>query len=213
MTKRWIASFVLLAIGLVPRAARAEAPRPVAGIVPLTIEDVAEAEGPNLRIDDYELDLVGKRVRFVAEVESYAPAIRGAECDAAELQPIDPLIDQVTQVATERMTRLGMWQGDIGTVLQGLADEAHETLGGGFLVRLDCRYDPHRIWVATIEEGGQHNVVGLTTLLPRFIGGEPPARDDVADRLNSRSLGLASAQVPVVSGDVDPWLPFPVEEF
>lgn len=153
------------------------------------------------------------RRRFVAEVERYAPSIRGAECDAADLQPIDPLIDQVTQVATERMTRLGMWQGDIGTVLQGLADEAHETLGGGFLVRLDCRYDPHRIWVATIEEGGQHNVVGLTTLLPRFIGGEPPERDDVADRLSSRSLGLATAQVPIVSGDVDPWLPFPIEEF
>ena len=92
-------------------------------------------------------------------------------------------------------------------------DEAHETLGGGFLVRLDCKHDPHRIWVATREVDGHLSVVGLTTLLPRFIGGEPPERDDVADRLTSRSLGLANAQNTIVSGDVHPWLPFPIEEF
>lgn len=84
MTKRWIVSFVLLAIGLVPCAARAEAPRPVAGIVPLTIEDVAEAEGPNLRIDDYELDLVGKRVRFVAEVDDVGTTSAGEHYVALE---------------------------------------------------------------------------------------------------------------------------------
>lgn len=50
-------------------AANAKAPEPVAGTVPLSIEDVVEAEGPNLHIEDYELDLVGKRVRFVAEVD------------------------------------------------------------------------------------------------------------------------------------------------
>lgn len=151
--------------------------------------------------------------RFVTEVERYAAPIRGAECDATDLQPIDPLIDQVAEVAKERMTRLGLWQGDISTVLNGLVDEAHESLGGGFLVRLECNFDPHRFWVATRDVDGHHSVVGLTTSLPRFIGGEPPSRDDVADRLESRSLGLATSQAAVVSGDVDLWLPFPIEEF
>lgn len=151
--------------------------------------------------------------RFVTEVERYAVPIRGAECDAGDLQPIDPLIDQVAQVANERMVRLGLWQGDMSGVMQGLADEAHETLGGGFLVRLDCSHDPHQLWVATREVDGRHVVVGLTTLLPRFLGGAPPSREDVADRLVSHSLGLATSQAPVVAGDVDPWLPFPIEEF
>ncbi len=151
--------------------------------------------------------------RFVAEVERYAAPIRGAECDAGDLQPIDPLIDQVADVAQQRMTKLGMWQGDMSGVMQGLVDEAHESLEGGFLVRADCKYDPYRLWVATRESGGRHDVVGLTTLLPHFIGGVPPSRDDVAERLKSRSLGLATSQGAVVSGDVDPWLPFPIEEF
>jgi len=151
--------------------------------------------------------------RFVAEVERYAAPIRGAECDATDLQPIDPLIDQVAVVANERMVRLGLWQGDMTHVMEGLVDEAHESLGGGFLVRLDCAHNPHHVWVATREEDGHHSVVGLTTLLPHFLGGDRASRDDISDRLQSRSLGLASAQATLVSGDVDPWLPFPIEEF
>lgn len=66
-----------LAALLVPVHAWAEAPKPIAGTVPLTIEDVAEAEGPKLRIDDYEMDLVGKRVRFVAEVDDVGATSAG----------------------------------------------------------------------------------------------------------------------------------------
>lgn len=75
---------VALALGLVPTATLAEAPKPIAGTVPLTIEDVAEAEGPNLRIDDYEMDLVGKRVRFVAEVDDVGETSAGEHFVAME---------------------------------------------------------------------------------------------------------------------------------
>jgi hypothetical protein len=151
--------------------------------------------------------------RFVDEVERYAPAIRGAECDAADMQPIDPLIDQVASVAAERVARLGLWAGNSAQVIEGLKEEAHDTLGGGYLVRMDCRYDPHRLWVATREREGAHSVVGITTIIPRFLGGTIPAREAVGNRLQSRSLGLSSAAAPVQEGAVDPWLPFPVEVF
>lgn len=151
--------------------------------------------------------------RFVEEVERYAPAIRGAECDAADMQPIDPLIDQVASVAAERVARLGLWTGNSAQVIEGLKDEAHDTLGGGYLVRMDCRYDPHRLWVATRQRDGVHSVVGITTILPRFLGGTIPERQAVTSRLQSRSLGLSAAAAPVQEGAVDPWLPFPVEVF
>lgn len=151
--------------------------------------------------------------RFVEEVERYAPVIRGAECDAADMQPIDPLVDQVASVAAERVERLGLWGGNAASVIDGLADEAHETLGGGFLVRMDCPHDPHRLWVATHQREGQHVVVGLTTLLPRFLGGESTGRQNVGDRLQSRSLGFSATGSPIQEGIVHAWLPFPVEVF
>lgn len=150
--------------------------------------------------------------RLVDEVERYSSSIRGAECEAVASQPIDPLIDQVATVASERLRRLGLWQGNMQDVTRGLVEEAHDELAGGFLVRLDCRRDPYRLYVATRERDGRHAVVGLATLLPSFIDADPPGRELVAERLQSRSLGLADVAPPIVEGAVDPWLSFPIEE-
>ena len=150
--------------------------------------------------------------RFVDEVERYASTIRGAACTSVSSQPIDPLVDQVAAVATERLRKLGLWQGGMQAVSEGLALEAHEGLGGGFLVRLDCERDPFRLYVATHERDGRYAVVGMTTLLPEIVGGEPPSREVVGERLRSRALGLSEASAPIVEGIVDPWLAFPVEE-
>lgn len=150
--------------------------------------------------------------RFVDEVERYASTVRGAGCEAAGSQPIDPLIDQVAAVATERLRKLGMWQGGMQAVARGLAEEAHEGLGGGYLVRLDCDRDPFRLYAATREREGRHAVVGMVTLLPEVVGGQPPGREVVAERLRSRPLGLSDASAPIAEGMVDPWLAFPVEE-
>lgn len=151
--------------------------------------------------------------RFVEEVERYAREVRGAECDAADMQPIEPLIDQVGQVAADRLVRLGMWQSGMSDVVGGLVAEAHETMGGGYLVRMDCAHDPHRLWVATIERDDRQQVIGMTTLLPSFLGGQPPGREELSQRLRSRSLGLSVTQAPIVEGNVHPWIPVPVEEF
>ena len=77
----WLALF---AVAAVSTSSLAEAPRQVSGIVPLTIEDVAEAEGPKLHLDEYEMDLVGKRVRFVAEVDELGKTSAGEHFLAME---------------------------------------------------------------------------------------------------------------------------------
>lgn len=63
-------ALVVLAVGAGVAAlpVRAEPPRPKAGIVPLEFDEVAEASGPELRIDDPDMALAGKRVRFLAQV-------------------------------------------------------------------------------------------------------------------------------------------------
>lgn len=150
--------------------------------------------------------------RFVDEVERYAATVRGAVCTSSSSQPIDPLIDQVAAVASDRLRKLGLWQGGMQAVAQGLVEEAHEGLGGGYLVRLDCERDPFRLYVATREREGRFAVVGMITLLPEVVGGDPLGREWVAERLRSRALGFSESSAPIAEGMVDPWLAFPVEE-
>ena len=90
--------------------------------------------------------------------------------------------------------------------------EAHEHLDGGHLVRLDCRYDPYRVYIATADTGGRIAVVGMTTVLAPQFGGDSPSRRDVDVRLSSGSLGLSGKSLPLVEGAVNEWLPFAVEE-
>lgn len=63
----------LVAVGAIsataaPCALAAEPPRPRAGIVPLELSQVAKASGPELRLDDPDMTLSGKRVRFLAQI-------------------------------------------------------------------------------------------------------------------------------------------------
>jgi hypothetical protein len=151
--------------------------------------------------------------RFVAEVERYAQAIRGAECDPVAAQEFNALIDRTAQRAATRLDELGMWEGGLARVVTGLTEEAHADLDGGALVQLDCRHDPYRLYVASQQYDGRHVVVGMTTLFPPKLGGDVPPREHVDDRLRSRSLGLDKASAPIVEGQIDAWLPFNVEEF
>ena len=153
------------------------------------------------------------QARFVQEVERYAAAIRGAECDPADVQPLDILVDKAANLAETRLAELGLWQGDMQSVVAGFVAEAHEELGGGSLVRLDCGFDPYHLYVATHERDGQHRIVGMTTLLPTELGGAVLTRGQVDDRLHSGPLGLADAAAPIQEGAINFWLPFPVEVF
>jgi hypothetical protein len=153
--------------------------------------------------------------RLVSEVERYANAVRGAECDPADAMQLTPLIDTAAQRAAERLQRLGMLEGNLQVIIEGLAEEAHAGLDGGELVRLDCRYDPYRLYIASrrSEEDGVQRVLGMTTMLPPSLGGDVPGRDVVSERLHSRAIGLDSAAPPLVDGGMNAWLPFEVELF
>ncbi len=152
--------------------------------------------------------------RLVSEVERYSNAVRGAECDPADAMQMAPLIDKAAQLAADRLRRLGMLEGDLKAVLAGLAKEAHDGLDGGELVRLDCNFDPYRLYVATREfDDGVYRVLGMSTMFPAQLGGDVPGREVVDERLRSRSLGLDTAAPPIVEGGIDAWLPFEVELF
>lgn len=149
---------------------------------------------------------------FVGEVERYAEVVRGAECESTSAQPMPPLIDKAASRASTRLQALGLWRSGFGSVVEGLQREAHEQLDSGHLVRLDCGFDPYRVYLATHERDGRIVVVGMTTVLDPSFGGDAPSRKDVDVRLGSRPLGLGNAQAPIIEGAVDPWLPFPLEE-
>ena len=152
--------------------------------------------------------------RLVGEVERYSNAVRGAECDPVDAMQMTPLIDTAAQQAANRLTKLGMLEGNLKVILEGLVEEAHEGLDGGELVRLDCRYDPYRLYIATRRfDDGVQRVLGMSTMMPATLGGDIPGRDVVDERLRSSSLGLDTAPPPLVDGGMNAWLPFEVELF
>ena len=152
--------------------------------------------------------------RLVGEVERYANAVRGAECDPVDSMQMAPLIDKAAQMAAERLGRLGMLEGSLKVIIEGLAEEAHEGLDGGELVRMDCNYDPYRLYIATRQfDDGVMRVLGMSTMMPTALGGDIPSRDVVDERLHSRALGLDTAPPPLVDGGINAWLPFEVELF
>lgn len=159
-------------------------------------------------------DLRAVEVKLVEEVERYASAIRGAECDADRAEPFTPLVDEAARAAVERLENLGLLRGGMQTVVERLSEEAHRELEGGHLVHMHCTHDPHRLYLAV--RGGEQErqrVVGMTTLWPEHLGGQLPESDIVGIRLRSRALGLSSAAAPIDDTAIDPWLPFTVEEF
>jgi len=171
------------------------------GILEVLPEQLA-AHGDPLRVQS----------AFVGEVQRYATALRGAECESTSSQAAGPLIEQAAIAAKSRLDRLGMARTGLTKVIADLRAEAHEHLDGGHLVRLDCRYDPYRVYVATADDDGRIAVVGMTTVLAPQFGGDSPSRRDVDVRLSSTPLGLGGASLPLVEGAVNEWLPFGVEE-
>lgn len=151
--------------------------------------------------------------RFVREVERYDLAIRGAECDPATHQEVGPLIAKLAQAAQQRLEAFGLWNQELDEVVQGLAEEARTGFVHGYLVTLKCVGDPYRLYLATSDDGGRQQVVGLTTNLPKFLGGDAPDREIVGGRLNSRTLGLSGGVAGLREGTVDAWIPVPMEEF
>jgi len=149
--------------------------------------------------------------RLVQIVELYQAELRGAECDPEGAQELVPLVRTVAGVAQKRLTAFGLWGGDMADVVSGLTQEAEQGLNNGYIVRMRCQSDPYQVYVATAERGDRQVVVGMAIMLPEFLSGEGVNRD-TRGRDRSTSVGPRPS-APVVEGNVDPWLPIPVEEF
>ncbi len=153
------------------------------------------------------------QAKLVATVGRYQMVIRGAECEPVSSQLIMPLLDTVGKAAQERLTKLGLWQDAMAEVIEGLHREARENLENGHIIRMRCRSDPYQLYIATTQIDERQAVVGLTTVLPKFLGGEAPDRAVIRGRLESRVLGLANVPAPIPDNYVHSWVPTPVEEF
>jgi len=152
------------------------------------------------------------QAKLVAEVDRYGAALRGAECQSVATRPLPGLVDQAADLATKRLQRLGLWRKELETVVRGLQQEAHDDLDEGHLVRIDCSYDPYRVYLVTRPHEGRIHVVGMTTVLAPAFGGDVLDRRSVQARLSGPSLGLGGTQANIQEDTIDTWLRFPLEE-
>ena len=153
------------------------------------------------------------QARLVDEVERYAPAMRGAECEAERVEPFAALVEDAARSANARLERLGLLRGSMQATVGRLVEDAHAELEGGHLVYMSCTHDPYRLYVAVRSGDDERQVVvGMTTTWPQHLGGRAPDRQEVDERLRGAGLGLSTAAAPIVDNAVDSWLPFPVEE-
>jgi len=152
--------------------------------------------------------------RFVNEVSRQDNKVRGAECEVKAVSEFSAMVPKLRDAAQRRLEGLGMWRGELGQVVDGLANEASTGLQGGYLVTMQCQAEPWQVYVATAIESERQVVVGMMTTLPEFLGGDSAARDVTSGRLRTIELGTRpSAMAPLDESRMDPWLPFPVEEF
>lgn len=149
---------------------------------------------------------------FVDQVERQREPLRGAECRAERVDRLDAMIPKLEEAARTRLTEMGLWSGDLDEVVAGLSDEAARGLGGGYLVSMRCAADPYELYIATTTEESRQIVVGMMTVLPDFLGGEAPSRDNTAGQLRGTTLGKGQVGV-LPEGTVDSWVIIPVEEF
>jgi hypothetical protein len=163
---------------------------------------------------DHHRDPLAVQDRFVTLAARYREPLRGAECHAESAVPMTELLPKLVSRVESRMQTLGLWRNDLEQVVAGLANEAKDGLGDGWLVHMKCYSDPYDIWVATTKRDDRQVVVGLLTSLPTFLGGVPMSEEAVENRINTRVSGSATSLGVVREGTVDSrWMPIPIEEF
>lgn len=152
----------------------------------------------------------GKAVlrRFVATTEAMREPLRGAECDAERVIPLDELIAQLAPATKTRLENIGIWNGDLEAVVDGLQSESSR-LNGGYLVEMKCLSAPYSFYIATAVDGERHMAVGILSGLPEFLGGSTPSRQVVERSLKSTTLEVGTQGV--TEGIAHPFLNFPVE--
>lgn len=163
---------------------------------------------------DHHRDPLAVQDRFVALAARYREPLRGAECQPESAVPMTELLPKLVSRVEVRMQGLGLWRNDLEQVVDGLADEAQDGLGEGWLVHMTCYGDPYELWVATAKRDERQVVVGIMTSLPSYLGGGPLDDEVVEGRIRSRTSGNATTLGVIREGTVDSrWMPIPIEEF
>ena len=134
--------------------------------------------------------------------------LRGAECDADQVIPLDNLIAQLAPATKTRLEHIGIWNSDLETVVNGLETESGR-LNGGYLVEMKCLSAPYSFYIATAVDGERHMAVGILSGLPEFLGGSAVSREVVENSLKSTTLEVGTQSV--AEGIAHPFLNFPVE--
>lgn len=162
---------------------------------------------------DHHRDARSVERRFVQQIDRQREPLRGAECRTERVDKLGPMVPKLVQAAQTRLTAMGLWNGELQNVVEGLASEASRGLDTGYLVSMRCHGDPWELYVATTSEEQRQVVVGVLTSLPEFLGGAAPSRNSSETRLTSIKVGGTSQMAAVQEGTVDSWIPIAVEEF
>jgi hypothetical protein len=163
---------------------------------------------------DHHRDPLAVQDRFVALAARYREPLRGAECQPQSAVPMTELLPKLVSRVETRMQGLGLWRSDLEQVVVGLASEAKDGLGDGWLVHMTCYGDPYEIWVATTKRDERQVVVGILTSLPTYLGGHTTNDEVVEGRMSGRVSGSSTTLGVIREGTVDTrWMPIPIEEF
>ena len=163
---------------------------------------------------EHHRDPLAVQDRFVSLAARYREPLRGAECKAESAVPMTEILPKLLTRVEGRMTGLGLWRSDLEQVVAGLANEAEDGLGEGWLVHMTCYGDPWEIWVATAKREDRQIVVGMLPSVPTYLGGRPLGDEVVEARIRGRVSGGSTTLGVVREGTVDSrWMPFSIEEF
>ncbi len=163
---------------------------------------------------EHHRDPLAIQERFVVLAARYREPLRGAECQPESAVPMTELLPKLVGRVEGRMQKLRLWRSDLEQVVAGLAHEAEDGLGEGWLVRMTCYGDPYEIYVATTKRDDRQVVVGILPSLPGYLGGQPLSDEVVEGRIRTRTPSTSTTLGVIREGTVDTrWVPIPIEEF
>lgn len=163
---------------------------------------------------EHHRDPLAVQDRFVALAARYREPLRGAECRPESAVPMTEVLPKLVTRVETRLETIGLWRSDLEQVVAGLANEAEDGLGDGWLVHMTCYGAPWEIWVATAKREDRQVVIGMLPSVPTYLGGDPLSDEVVEGRIRGRTSGRSTTLGVVREGTVDSrWLPIPIEEF
>lgn len=162
----------------------------------------------------HHTDSMSVQRRMVAVSDTTADELRGAECRGVDALPFEEVLPKLKASAEARMDYFGIKNDQMGSIIDGLNEEASAGLMGGYFVTMECVNAPYVAYVATAPNDDHFVVAGMMMELPRYLGGVVEARDrDTGQLLKMRMGDSKQTSTSSMEGTVHPWINVFVEEF